>query len=112
MVNSAKSVASAEFNSLLAAVAGADAVIDLKLEHLLTCRGRPFADRPSLSCASATLSVITSRAVCDYIGTLNRGLLDSEPVVLPPDPETDVVMMGHILHDWNLQEKRMLIRKA
>jgi len=33
-----------------------------------------------------------------------------EPVVLPP--ETDVVMMGHILHAWNLQEKRMLIRKA
>jgi len=27
-------------------------------------------------------------------------------------PETDVVMMGHILHDWNLQEKKMLIRKA
>ena len=29
-----------------------------------------------------------------------------------PIPETDVVMMGHILHDWNLQEKKALIRKA
>jgi len=29
-----------------------------------------------------------------------------------PLPETDIVMMGHILHDWNLQEKEMLIRKA
>ena len=29
-----------------------------------------------------------------------------------PLPKTDVVMMGHILHDWNLDEKRMLIRKA
>jgi O-methyltransferase domain/Dimerisation domain len=29
-----------------------------------------------------------------------------------PLPATDVVMMGHILHDWNLQEKKMLIRKA
>ena len=29
-----------------------------------------------------------------------------------PIPEADVVMMGHILHDWNLDEKRMLIRKA
>jgi len=29
-----------------------------------------------------------------------------------PIPETDVVMMGHILHDWDLQEKKMLIRKA
>ncbi len=24
----------------------------------------------------------------------------------------DVIMMGHILHDWNLEEKKMLIRKA
>ncbi len=29
-----------------------------------------------------------------------------------PLPRADVVMMGHILHDWNLEEKKMLIRKA
>ena len=29
-----------------------------------------------------------------------------------PLPSTDVIMMGHILHDWNLEEKRMLIGKA
>lgn len=29
-----------------------------------------------------------------------------------PLPRADVLMMGHILHDWNLQEKKMLIRKA
>jgi hypothetical protein len=29
-----------------------------------------------------------------------------------PIPSADVVMMGHILHDWNLHEKKMLIRKA
>lgn len=29
-----------------------------------------------------------------------------------PLPKVDVIMMGHILHDWNLDEKRMLIRKA
>jgi len=27
-------------------------------------------------------------------------------------PEAEVVMMGHILHDWGLQEKKMLIQKA
>jgi hypothetical protein len=27
-------------------------------------------------------------------------------------PRADVIIMGHILHDWNLDEKRMLIRKA
>jgi len=29
-----------------------------------------------------------------------------------PLPNVDVIMMGHILHDWNLEEKKMLIRKA
>jgi O-methyltransferase domain/Dimerisation domain len=29
-----------------------------------------------------------------------------------PLPGADVIMMGHILHDWNLDEKRMLIAKA
>ncbi|MFZ0881674.1 MAG: methyltransferase, partial [Candidatus Acidiferrales bacterium] len=27
-------------------------------------------------------------------------------------PKADVIMMGHILHDWNLDEKKLLIRKA
>ena len=29
-----------------------------------------------------------------------------------PLPPADVVMMGHILHDWDLDVKRMLVRKA
>ena len=29
-----------------------------------------------------------------------------------PLPKADVVMMGHILHDWNLAEKRRLVRAA
>jgi hypothetical protein len=29
-----------------------------------------------------------------------------------PLPKADVIMMGHILHDWNLEQKKMLIRKA
>jgi SAM-dependent methyltransferase len=29
-----------------------------------------------------------------------------------PLPKADVIMMGHILHDWNLPEKKLLIRKA
>ena len=29
-----------------------------------------------------------------------------------PLPNADVIMMGHILHDWNLDEKRVLVRKA
>jgi len=29
-----------------------------------------------------------------------------------PLPKADVIVMGHILHDWDLDEKRMLTRKA
>jgi O-methyltransferase domain/Dimerisation domain len=29
-----------------------------------------------------------------------------------PLPKADVLMMGHILHDWNLAEKKLLVRKA
>ena len=29
-----------------------------------------------------------------------------------PLPKADVIMMGHILHDWDLDTKRMLVRKA
>jgi hypothetical protein len=29
-----------------------------------------------------------------------------------PLPKADVVMMGHILHDWDLEQKKMLIAKA
>jgi ketosteroid isomerase-like protein len=27
-------------------------------------------------------------------------------------PQTDVIVMGHILHDWNLEEKKRLVAKA
>jgi O-methyltransferase domain len=29
-----------------------------------------------------------------------------------PLPNSDVIIMGHILHDWDLDTKRMLVRKA
>jgi len=29
-----------------------------------------------------------------------------------PIPSADVIMMGHILHDWDLEQKRMLVKKA
>ena len=29
-----------------------------------------------------------------------------------PLPKADVIMMGHILHDWNLEEKKRLIKAA
>jgi hypothetical protein len=29
-----------------------------------------------------------------------------------PLPKVDVITMGHILHDWNLDEKKLLLQKA
>ena len=29
-----------------------------------------------------------------------------------PLPSAEVLIMGHILHDWDLEQKRMLIKKA
>jgi hypothetical protein len=39
--------------------------------------------------------------------TFVRGSFFTDPL-----PETDVVLMGHILHDWDLPTKKMLIQKA
>ncbi len=51
----------------------------------------------------------------DYVGA--HGLSDrvkfsSGSFMNDPLPKADVVMMGHILHDWNLDIKRMLVKKA
>jgi hypothetical protein len=51
----------------------------------------------------------------DYVaanGLSNRVKFSPGSFLNQPLPKADVVMMGHILHDWNLDEKRMLVRKA
>jgi hypothetical protein len=51
----------------------------------------------------------------DYVaanGLAGRARFSPGSFFEAPIPNADVVMMGHILHDWNLDEKKMLIRKA
>jgi len=51
----------------------------------------------------------------DYINSLglgNRVRFSPGSFFTDPLPKADVLVMGHILHDWNLEEKRMLISKA
>ena len=48
----------------------------------------------------------------EQIGLSSRVAFQSGSFFTDPLPKADVVMMGHILHDWNLEEKKMLIRKA
>lgn len=51
----------------------------------------------------------------DYIqenGLSERARFQAGSFFDVPIPSADVVMMGHILHDWDLPTKQMLIRKA
>lgn len=57
--------------------------------------------------------------VTDHFGTFTRtmGIQDrvrfvSGDFLSGPLPSGDVIVMGHVLHDWNLQIKRMLVGKA
>lgn len=45
-------------------------------------------------------------------GLSRRLRFESGDFFKDPLPKADVLSMGHILHDWNLQEKRALIRKV
>jgi hypothetical protein len=51
----------------------------------------------------------------DYVASLglsDRVRFQPGSFFTDPLPAADVIMMGHILHDWNLDEKKTLIRKA
>lgn len=51
----------------------------------------------------------------DYVeahGLADRVRFEAGSFFTDPLPKVDVVMMGHILHDWNLEEKKLLVRKA
>ena len=45
-------------------------------------------------------------------GLSSRVRFEAGSFFTDPLPKADVIMMGHILHDWNLEQKRMLIGKA
>jgi hypothetical protein len=72
------------------------------------------ARHPHLRCTSFDLPVvepiaraaIARRGLADRIGTA-AGDFFRDPL-----PGADVITMGMILHDWNLDKKRILIRKA
>lgn len=49
---------------------------------------------------------VTSHGLTDRVRFVPGDFFDQ------PLPRADVLMMGHILHDWNLEEKLLLIRKA
>jgi O-methyltransferase domain/Dimerisation domain len=45
-------------------------------------------------------------------GVADRLRFQSGDFFNDPFPRVDVILMGHILHDWNLETKKILLRKA
>lgn len=51
----------------------------------------------------------------DYVGSFtlaDRLRFHAGDFFVDPLPSADVLVMGHILHDWNMDEKLLLLRKA
>ena len=72
------------------------------------------ARHPHLRCTSWDLPVvepIAQRAIA-AAGLSDRVKTASGDFFADPLPRADVITMGMILHDWNLEHKRMLIGKA
>lgn len=69
---------------------------------------------PHMTCTSTDLPAATNiaRRKIEQAGVSDR--VTAEPIDFFKDefPKADVVTMGMILHDWNLENKMMLIRKA
>ena len=69
---------------------------------------------PHLRCTSFDLPVvepIAARAI-EHAGLADRVSTASGNFFTDPLPGADVITMGLILHDWNLERKRQLIRAA
>jgi hypothetical protein len=69
---------------------------------------------PHLSCTTFDLPVVEpiAKRFVAAAGLGNRVRTASGDFFKDPLPKADVITMGMILHDWNLEKKRMLIKKA
>jgi predicted O-methyltransferase YrrM len=69
---------------------------------------------PHVRCTSYDLPVVEpiARRTIDRAGVADRVKAASLDFFAQPIPAADVVTMGMILHDWNLEKKQQLIRAA
>jgi len=72
------------------------------------------AAHPHLRCTSLDLPVVTEIAASKIAAA---GLADRIDAVAcdfftDPFPQADVITMGMILHDWNLERKKLLVKKV
>ena len=69
---------------------------------------------PHIKCISADLPVVETIAQnniekAGYTNQISTAAID---FMLQDFPKADIITMGNILHDWDLETKKMLIRKA
>ena len=69
---------------------------------------------PHLQCTTFDLPVVAPIAekTIAAAGLTDRVTVASGDFFVDPFPRADVITMSHILHDWNLDQKRHLIRSA
>jgi hypothetical protein len=72
------------------------------------------AAHPHLRCISVDLPKVTdiARLRIEREGLTDRVAAASGDFFADPLPRADVITMGMILHDWDLERKKLLIRKA
>ncbi len=69
---------------------------------------------PHMRCVSADLPAATAIARRKIAASGVADRVSAQPLdfFADPMPKADVITMGMILHDWNLEKKKVLIRKA
>jgi precorrin-6B methylase 2 len=79
---------------------------------LLSCT--VAATNPHMRCISFDLPVVVPIAMrrIEAEGLTERVTAIAGDFFTDPLPKADIITMGMILHDWNLEKKKMLIRKA
>ncbi|MGH6884147.1 MAG: methyltransferase [Hypericibacter sp.] len=72
------------------------------------------AAHPHMRCTSVDLPNVVSIATrrISQAGLSDRVVAMAGDFFADPLPKADVITMGMILHDWNLEKKKILIRKA
>lgn len=67
-----------------------------------------------MSCTSFDLPKVAPIAArkIEQLGLADRVVAVGGDFFVDPLPKADVITMGMILHDWNLEKKKMLIGKA
>lgn len=72
------------------------------------------ARHPHMRCVSADLPQATAVAARRIAASGVGDRVTAQPIDFFTDafPKADVVTMGMILHDWNLEKKRLLVKKA